>query len=70
MSVIEMVRRIARYYEFSEEGITEIDTSSLRQPAKRPPHTGFVLDKARKILDYNPHTLEEGLALIDEQLPL
>jgi dTDP-4-dehydrorhamnose reductase len=70
MSVIDMVKRIARYYGFSEENITPTDSASLGQAAKRPPHTGFILDKARKDLGYSPHSLEEGLALVDVQLPL
>ncbi len=70
MSVIDMVRRIARYYDFSEEHISPTDSDSLGQAAKRPPRTGFILDKARRVLGYTPHTLEEGLALIDVQLPL
>jgi len=70
ISVIEMVRRIARFYGLSEENISATDTASLGQAAARPPHTGFILDKARKDLGYAPRSLEEGLALLDEQLPL
>ncbi|NNC82408.1 MAG: NAD(P)-dependent oxidoreductase [Flavobacteriales bacterium] len=70
MAVIDIVKRIGQYYGFPTEHIQEIDTASLGQPAARPPHTGFILDKARRDLDYRPRTLEEGLALIDEQLPL
>jgi dTDP-4-dehydrorhamnose reductase len=36
----------------------------LNQPAKRPPHTGFDLTKARKELGYSPKTIEETLDLI------
>ena len=70
MSVIDMVRRIARFYGYAEDNITATDSASLGQAARRPPRTGFILDKAREVLDYDPHTLEEGLALLDEQLPL
>lgn len=70
MSVLEMVKRIARYYDISVEHIEAIDTASLGQPAARPPRTGFILDKARKDLDYRPRSIEEGLALLDKQLPI
>jgi dTDP-4-dehydrorhamnose reductase len=70
MRVLEMVKRIARYYDISVEHIEAIDTASLGQPAARPPRTGFILDKARKDLDYRPRSIEEGLALLDKQLPI
>ncbi|NND93409.1 MAG: SDR family oxidoreductase [Flavobacteriales bacterium] len=70
MSIIELVKRIASYYDLNDDNINPIDTRSLGQPAVRPPRTGFILDKAINELDYSPRTLEEGLALIDQQLPL
>jgi dTDP-4-dehydrorhamnose reductase len=30
--------------------------------------TGFIIDKAKRDLGYAPHTLEEGLAIVKEQL--
>jgi len=29
--------------------------------------SGFLIDKARRDLNYSPHTLEEGIAMILEQ---
>jgi dTDP-4-dehydrorhamnose reductase len=40
----------------------------LNQPAKRTPYTGFKLDKAMTQLDYKPHSFEEGMQLLEEQL--
>lgn len=68
MSVFEMVNRIADYYQLSKENIKAISSSTLNQAAKRPPRTGFVLTKAYEVLDYQPHSFEEGLALIQKQL--
>lgn len=68
MSVIEMVRRIAKFFKLDDSIIEETDSSTLNQAAKRPPRTGFVLDKAIKELGYNPHTFEEGLAVVEKQL--
>lgn len=70
MSIIEMVRRIAAHYGFDDSKVNAVDTSSLGQPAARPPSTGFIIDKARKDLGYSPRTLEEGLELIDVQSPI
>jgi dTDP-4-dehydrorhamnose reductase len=68
MSVIEMVKRIAKFYNLDESLIQETDSSTLNQAAKRPARTGFVLDKAIKELGYAPHSFEEGLAVVAKQL--
>ncbi len=68
MSVIEMVKRIAKFYKLDESLIEETDSSTLNQAAKRPPRTGFIIDKAIKELGYAPHSFEEGLAIVAKQL--
>jgi dTDP-4-dehydrorhamnose reductase len=68
MSIFELVNRIADYYQLSKENIKSISSNTLNQAAKRPPRTGFILAKAIKELDYQPHSFEEGLALIQKQL--
>lgn len=68
MSVAEIVYRIADFWGLDKSLITEIDSASLAQPAKRPPKTGFVLLKAQTELGYKPRTFEEGLHLVDRQL--
>ena len=32
------------------------------------PYTGFILDKAKRELGYNPHSFKESLEIIDNQL--
>ncbi len=68
MSVIEMVKRIAKFYKLDESLIVETDSTTLNQAAKRPPRTGFIIDKAIKELGYAPHSFEEGLAIVAKQL--
>lgn len=68
MSVIEMVKRIAKFYNLDENLIQETDSSTLNQAAKRPARTGFVLEKAINELGYAPHSFEEGLAVVAKQL--
>ena len=68
MSIYEIVKRIAKYYGNDTKNLNKISTSTLNQTAGRPPKTGFILDKSRKILGYNPHSFEECLTIIDEQL--
>lgn len=64
MSVFEIVTRVARHFGLSTESLVRTDSSTLNQPAKRPPKTGFDLTKSRNELGYNPKTLEETLDLI------
>jgi len=66
MSILELTRRVARYYHLDESLISPIDSQSLEQAARRPPVTGFILDKARRDLGYAPHSFEETLHLMDE----
>ena len=68
MSIYEIVERIAKYYGNSTENLNKISTATLKQKAVRPPKTGFILDKSRNELGYNPHSFEECLTIIDQQL--
>lgn len=68
MSILELVYRVADFFGLDKTLVTPIKSSSLNQPARRPPRTGFVLDKAVKDLGYAPHSFEEGLKILEEQL--
>jgi len=70
MSIYEIVERIAKHYGNTTNNLSKISTATLNQTAGRPPRTGFILDKSRKVLGYNPHSFEECLAIIDEQLKI
>jgi dTDP-4-dehydrorhamnose reductase len=64
LTVYQIVERVAAYYQLSMLQVSKLSSSKLKQPAKRPPHTGFILDKAREVLGYQPHTLEQTFALL------
>ncbi|MBB6240431.1 dTDP-4-dehydrorhamnose reductase [Pedobacter sp. AK013] len=68
MSIADLVRKVADYWGLKQSFINEISSAGLNQAAKRPIRTGFVLDKAIKDLDYHPHSFEEGLAILDQQM--
>jgi dTDP-4-dehydrorhamnose reductase len=68
MNPYQMAIATADYFGLDKSLINETDGSKFSQPAKRPPKTGFVLDKAKKVLGYNPHSFEEGIAVLAEQL--
>lgn len=67
MSVIELVGRVAKFFGFSTDAINRTDSSTLNQPAKRPPITGLDISKAIRVLGYDPHSFEEGLAAMKLQ---
>lgn len=68
MSIIELVKRVADFWNLDKSLINPISSNSLNQAAKRPVKTGFVLDKTIKELGYAPRSFEEGLAIVKEQL--
>lgn len=68
MSISELVARVADFWGLDKSLINEVSAATLNQAAKRPVRTGFILDKAMTQLRYQPHSFEEGLAIVDEQL--
>lgn len=68
MSILELVYRVADFWKLDKSIVKPIKSDTLNQAAKRPPRTGFILDKAYRELDYKPHSFEEGLKILDEQL--
>jgi len=67
-SILDIVHIVADYWKLDKSLITPSTSTNLNQAAKRPPYTGFIIDKARKELGYNPHSFEEGLKILDKQL--
>lgn len=68
MSILDLANKVADYYKLDKSLIKPSKSSDIKQPAQRPPKTGFVIDKAVKILGYNPHSFEEGIKLMEEQI--
>ncbi|HMN06563.1 MAG TPA: SDR family oxidoreductase [Flavobacteriales bacterium] len=68
MSILELVQRTGAFFGLSTDHVSAVKSASLGQPAKRPPHTGFILDKARRDLGYAPRGFEAGLAVLRGQL--
>jgi len=57
----DMAMRVASFFGLDNQLIEKVDANVFTQAAKRPPITGFNIEKARKELDYEPITFEEGL---------
>jgi len=68
MRIDELVERVADFFHLDKSIISTVSSDTLNQTAKRPPKTGFVLDKAIHDLGYNPHSFEEGLVILSQQL--
>ncbi|CAG5078126.1 dTDP-4-dehydrorhamnose reductase [Parvicella tangerina] len=68
MSILQLVKRVADFYNLDASKISPVKSETLNQVAKRPPVTGFVLEKAIKELGYAPLSFEEGLEQLEKEL--
>jgi len=57
----QMAFETARYLNLDSSVLKKVTASSFSQPARRPLKTGFIIDKARNDLGYDPISFEEGL---------
>jgi dTDP-4-dehydrorhamnose reductase len=57
----DMALQTADLFQLDKSKIERVDAATFTQPGKRPPKTGFVIEKARAALGYEPVTFEEGL---------
>ena len=67
-SILELAHIVADYYKLDKNLIKPSKSADIKQPAKRPPITGFIIDKAIKELGYNPHSFVEGIQLLEKQI--
>ena len=63
LSPYEIAMRTADYCGLDKTFIERVNAAVFSQAAKRPPKTGFIIDKARKELQFEPMSFQEGLAL-------
>lgn len=68
LSPYDIAIRTADFFKLDKSLINPTDSTKFTQPAKRPPKTGFIIDKARKELGYEPRSFEEGLAILAKQI--
>ncbi len=68
MSVYDLVIQVADFWNLDKSLINLSSSEGIQQPAKRPPITGFQIDKAKSILGYQPHSFKEGLQIVSNQL--
>ncbi|TDB64098.1 SDR family oxidoreductase [Arundinibacter roseus] len=64
----EMAMMTADFFGLDKSLISEADSSTFTQPARRPARTGFNLDKSQQVLGYAPHSFKEGIARLAQQI--
>lgn len=64
----QMALKTADFFGLDKSLIKETDSVKFTQPAKRPPKTGFIIDKAVNQLGYNPRSFDEGIAVLAQQI--
>ncbi len=68
MTPFDIANQTAEFFKLDKSLIKPADSSTFKQPAMRPPKTGFIITKAKQELGYQPHTFKQGLALLASQL--
>lgn len=68
MSPYDIAVQTAKFFNLDPSLINPTDSNQFRQPARRPLKTGFIIDKAKKELGYEPHSFLEGLKVVAGQL--
>ncbi len=68
MSIRDMALRVAQHFGLDSTLVRPISSEELNEPAPRPPRSGFTLEKAEKMLHYQPRSLSEGLKVLDKQI--
>ena len=56
MDMYTLVMRVAEAYGLDSSLIHPVSSETLNQPAKRPSDTQFIIEKARSVLNYEPHS--------------
>ncbi len=68
MTPYDIAIRTAKFFQLDSSLINVTDSTKFKQPARRPPKTGFIIEKAKKELGYNPHSFEQGLGVLKGQI--
>ena len=68
MTPYDIAMATAEFFKLNKSLIKPATSATFRQPAMRPPKTGFIIEKARRELGYQPHSFQAGLALLATQL--
>lgn len=62
MSPYGFACRVADHFGLNKQLIEKVTAQTFSQPGRRPPQTGFIIDKAKKDLGFSPRSLEKGFS--------
>jgi len=68
MTPHDIALKTAEFFGLDKSLINQTDSTKFTQPARRPPKTGFIIDKARRELGYAPRSFNEGLKVLASQI--
>lgn len=68
LSPYDIAIQTADFFGLDKSLIKATDSSQFKQPAKRPLTTGFIIDKAKNELGYNPRSFRDGLKILASQI--
>jgi dTDP-4-dehydrorhamnose reductase len=68
MTPYDIAIATADYFKLDKSLIEATDSTQFKQTAQRPLTTGFIIEKAKRELNYRPHRFRDGLARLASQL--
>ena len=68
VTIHELAETVADVFGFSPEPIDPVPSEYFDDPVDRPAKTGFIILKAETELNYDPHSLDEGLRALGRDL--
>lgn len=68
LSPYDIAIQTAEYFGLDKSLIKATDSTQFKQPARRPLITGFIIDKARKDLGYEPVSFKQGIEVMAKQI--
>jgi dTDP-4-dehydrorhamnose reductase len=68
ISPYDIAIQTAAFFKLDASLISDTDSTKFKQTARRPIKTGFIIDKAKKDLGYEPHSFLQGLEILAKQI--
>ncbi|NOS93457.1 MAG: NAD(P)-dependent oxidoreductase [Cyclobacteriaceae bacterium] len=68
MTPYDIALATAAFFKLDASLIKKTDSTQFKQPAARPPKTGFIITKAKNELGYRPRSFTEGLKIVQQLL--
>ncbi|MFN7494526.1 MAG: SDR family oxidoreductase, partial [Cyclobacteriaceae bacterium] len=66
MTPYDIAIATAEFFNLDPSLIKKTDSTQFKQPAARPPKTGFIIAKAKRELGYQPRSFSEGLKIVQQ----